>query len=95
MSRFEPAPDMAGVVEGASTDGLMEVAEEVAERAALRAPYRTGSYRSSLRAVEERGKVRAETTDYFGHLVEWGSVNNPAYAPLRSAGADVGRFEPA
>lgn len=95
MSRFVAAPNMADVVEAASTEGLLEVADEVARRAALRAPYKTGHYRSSLRAVEERGKVRAETTDRFGHLVEWGSRNNPAYAPLRSAGADVGRFEPA
>lgn len=95
MSHFEPAANLDAVVTEASTEGLLEVAGEVVERAATKAPYRTGYYRSSLRATQTRSEVRAETTDPFGHLVEWGSVNNSAYAPLRSAAADVGRFEPA
>ena len=94
MSGFVPDRNMVAIVEDASTDGLMAVAELVVERAQARAPYRTGAYRRSLQTAQTRGRVRVETTDPFGHLVEWGSVNNPAYAPLRAGAADVGRFEP-
>lgn len=95
MSRFVPSADMQEVVEAASIEGRLEVAEQVVERAALHSRYSTGAYRKSLQAVEDDGDVRAESSDPFAHLNEWGSINNPAYAPLRSAGADVGRFEPA
>lgn len=94
MSEFVPDRNMVAVVEEASTEGLMAVAELVVERAKARAPYRTGAYRNSLQAAQDRGRVRAETVDPFGHLVEWGSVNNAAYAPLRFGASDVGRFEP-
>jgi hypothetical protein len=34
-------------------------------------------------------------TDYGSHIDEWGSVNNPAYAPLRNAVSAAGLdFEP-
>jgi hypothetical protein len=40
----------------------------------------TADYVDSIESDED-GSVG--TTDPFGHLVEWGSVNNPAYAPIR------------
>jgi hypothetical protein len=49
----------------------------VAVRAA--APRKTGRYRKSVKPRDNR--VVAE--DPFWHLVEYGSVNNPPYAPLR------------
>ena len=44
------------------------------------APNVTGAYQRSIRATENR----IETTDSFGHLIEFGSANNPPYAPLRT-----------
>lgn len=46
-------------------------------------PHR--GYRETLRVGEQDGTVTAESTDPFAHIVEFGSINNPAYAPLRRA----------
>lgn len=46
----------------------------------------TGAYARSL-DVDGR---RLLTTDFAGHLIEWGSINNPPYAPLRKAVEAVG-----
>lgn len=50
-------------------------------------------YRETVRSGERDGKVVVESTDPFAHIVEWGSRNNPAYAPLRrgvrAAGLDL------
>lgn len=66
-------------------------AEDVADGARSIAPRGRGwrgrrHYADSIE-VDDRpgGGARVLTTDYFGHLVEYGSVNNPAYAPLRRA----------
>ena len=54
---------------------------------AIAAGFRnTGAYEQSL-AV--RGATLL-TTDFAGHMVEFGSVNNPPYAPLRRAAEQVG-----
>lgn len=49
------------------------------------------SYRSTPAEHElDRVKATAYTTDLAGHLVEWGSIKNPAYAPLRRAAERLG-----
>lgn len=54
---------------------------------------RTGDYQDSIDDREYGDEVVVESTDPFAHLVEFGSVNNPAYAPLRrgvrAAGLDL------
>lgn len=45
----------------------------------------TGKTARSFIVVDEDGEVRVGNTDPFFHLTEWGSVNNPPYAPLRRA----------
>ena len=66
-------------------------ARAVAEQARQLAPDETGAYRRSIQVDGNR----VLTTDPFGHLVEWGSVHNPAYAPLRRAIRAAGlRFDP-
>lgn len=48
------------------------------------APHgKTGDYEGSLQAVWINGRWVLLTTDFAGSLVEFGSINNPAYAPLR------------
>lgn len=46
-------------------------------------PHR--GYRETLRVGRHDGDPTAETTDPFSHLIEFGSANNPTYAPLRRA----------
>lgn len=59
--------------------GMRQITKLVAEVIRRVAPHKTGYYE---RRVKARGMlIRAE--DVFWHLVEYGSVNNPAYAPLR------------
>jgi hypothetical protein len=60
---------------------MHELAEKVAENARQLAPRDTGQYASSIIV---QGSIVA-TTAFAGHMVEWGSVNNPPYAPLRRA----------
>ena len=70
-------------------------AASVAKTAAEIVPKNTGDasrsyhYRRARRTAT--GLVAtAYTSDPFGHLVEWGSVHNPAYAPLRRAAERLG-----
>lgn len=50
-------------------------------------------YRETLRVRTVDDEVRAESTDIAAHIVEFGSRNNPPYAPLRrgvrAAGLDL------
>lgn len=56
------------------------------------APERTGYYKRRIKARFAR--VWAEDKSFW-HLAEYGSINNPAYAPLRRGVIAAGlRFEP-
>lgn len=46
----------------------------------------SGAYARSVIADGER----LLTTDPAGHIIEWGSINNPPYAPLRRAVEQIG-----
>lgn len=70
-------------------------AKEVAQAASELAPRRTGRLAESYTytRAEETGDglvARAYTDVPYGHLVEWGSVNNAPKAPLRRAAQRVG-----
>jgi hypothetical protein len=53
----------------------------VADMARDLAPEHTGYYKRRIRAIGRR----VRTLDPFDFLIEFGSKNNPAYAPLRRA----------
>jgi hypothetical protein len=57
----------------------------VAKRFAIGAAPRGQSddYVNSIDVIEINGRVYLRTNDFAGHMVEFGSVNNPPYAPLR------------
>src|SRR5688572_12693827 len=66
-----------------------EVLGHVIEAAA---PYKTGYF---VRRVNPRGN-KVYLRDFFWFLVEYGSVNNPVYAPVRKSVRALGmRFEDA
>lgn len=44
-------------------------------------PHR--GYKETVRTGENGGTIAVVSHDPFAHLVEFGSMNNPAYAPLR------------
>lgn len=66
---------------------IAEITESALNGVVDAAPVRTGAYRDSLDAsvgITPTGVTgRVLTTDPFAHLIEFGSVNNPPYAPLR------------
>lgn len=71
------------------------VADQVVSEAEAAAPERSGRYKRSLRGVIDGDQVRAESDDPAAHLVEFGSINNEAYAPLRRGAERVGRYDEA
>lgn len=72
-----------------SAEPARQMAEIFAEQA--RAPWMPRSGASSTVVVEEQDDgVWLINTDHAGHLMEWGSVNNPAHAPLRRGAQAAG-----
>lgn len=45
----------------------------------------TDDYVTSLDVVQHGESVYVRTNDFAGHMVEWGSIHNPPYAPIRRA----------
>lgn len=82
QQELERTPEYQGV--------LGQVANAAKGRAVAIAPDVTGAYKRSVTVVTEQNRVFLATTDPFGHLVEYGSRNNPAYAPLRRAVQSIG-----
>jgi hypothetical protein len=70
-------------------DELRKRAEEAADIARDTAPVESGRYRDSIEVDVDGDEVKLLTTSRIGHLVEWGSINNPAHATLRNAAAEV------
>lgn len=55
-------------------------------------PFRATGY--FINHLGIRGKDRVVSRDNFTHLIEFGSVNNPAYAPIRRGVREAGlRFD--
>lgn len=74
---------------------VTEGAKSIADNAAAVAPVGTGHLRESYKSTPGRRiptgvQATAYTDDIAGHMAEWGSVNNPAYAPLRRGAARAG-----
>jgi hypothetical protein len=66
---------------------LEEAADVVRDRAAqfadqAHAPWMKRQ-RETIVVSKDADSVSVVNTDYAGHLMEWGSKNNPAHAPLR------------
>ena len=64
---------------------LLQEAEETARLAKMISPRNTSYFVERVEAQKDADGVRVTSTDPFAHLVEFGSINNPAYAPLRRA----------
>lgn len=49
----------------------------------IRRPMKHGRFKASIRRRKRRTYYRVVSLDPFAHLIEWGSVKNPVYAPFR------------
>lgn len=62
---------------------MEEAANAVLAAIAAAAPVRSGYYVDSLSVSIDGDVITVGTTDFAGHMVEWGSINNAPYAPVR------------
>jgi hypothetical protein len=53
-------------------------------------PMRHGWYKAAFVVRKVAGGWQVWNEDPFAHLVEWGSVKNPTYAPIRSGISSLG-----
>lgn len=87
MNRFRKNPALK--LEVAKLPGahvaLEEAAQAVAQITRTLAPRGSGGYRRSIGVERDADSTTVYTTDIAGHIVEFGSANNPAYAPIRRA----------
>jgi hypothetical protein len=81
MTRFVFNPGFQRQIEAEALHkaAMHELAEKVAENVRQIAPRHTGAYADS---IVVKGSIVA-TTDFAGHLIEWGGGKTPVYAPLR------------
>lgn len=84
------------VIHGAGVARMLERAGDVlADEVEARAPERTGEFAGSIERTNAERRpggavVTVHSTDFAAHLVEFGSINNPAYAPFRRGAAALG-----
>lgn len=91
MSRARFEPD-AGYVQKLRADpdfvaGKRRIASrevKPAVKAAAKTFRKTGHFDRSVEVVVIGTQVFVSSTDAFAHLIEWGSANNPPYAPFRT-----------
>jgi len=86
--RFVANPNLARELERepSTNTALSEAAGQARAEAQRIAPVEHpggGAYRDGIVVDEVGGVVRLDATDWKSHWVEWGSVNNPVFAPLR------------
>lgn len=62
---------------------MYDHAKDVATAARRNTPRKTGTAQRSIAITYEDGVYRVGGFDPFFHLIEFGSIHNPAYAPLR------------
>lgn len=72
-------------------EGMAVVGRRVVHEAQRVAPVgETHDYVDSFAVVIVGSQVFVTNFDFAAHLVEWGSVNNPAYAPIRRGVRNAG-----
>ena len=60
-----------------------------------RRPIRHGWFKAAFNLRKVAGGYQVWNEDPFAHLVEWGSIKNPVYAPIRTAINQLGlKFNP-
>jgi hypothetical protein len=66
------------------TDGAAQVARNASDIIPVESGHGAASYQSTDAERQPVGLVAtAYTDDVAGHMFEWGSIHNPAFAPLR------------
>lgn len=94
MSLFKPNPRFIEQLEKQRPvkAALLDAAQHDERVAIGRAPRgASDDYVHSIKATEAGGEVILGTNDFAGHMVEWGSVNQPPAAVIRGAARSGGK----
>lgn len=85
MSIFLPNPNFLDDLMGEddSLDALVKVAEPARDLAKGFAPVEEGDYRDGIEVRVVDRTVYLSGTDYKSHWIEFGTVDTPAFSPLR------------
>ncbi len=94
MSRFVPSPIFDPVAQEAARAHRMRLAEEIVAGARRSNNDDTGHYDRSLHTFDDKRGIGAQTDDVGGHVIEYGSIHHEPQAPMRTAAANAGRFDP-
>lgn len=96
-SEFIPDPNLDSNIRQMAemTGARRAVADRMLNEARDLAPVRSGDYRNSLQVVTDGGQVAVVSDDWKAHWIEFGSINNEAFAPIRRAAERVGQFDEA
>lgn len=76
-------PDYQAAIHGAAAQLAESVRQATPEGA-------TGAAREGIEVAQLGEDTVVAQTDFAGHLIEWGSRNNPPYAPLRRGAQAAG-----
>lgn len=68
----------------------VEVAARIAEEVRAIGPDQSGYFVKHVGWQTYGDRVVVQTTDFAGNVIEFGSVNNPPYAPMRRAISALG-----
>lgn len=93
MRAFIPNPNFINELakETPQVEALTDAAKESAKESEKIRHHVMPQKKDPAIEVENDGfRVWLVNTDYGGHLDEWGSKNNPAYAPLRNGVRNAG-----
>ncbi len=69
--------------QGEYREGLGKISKNLAASIELASPVETGAFQDSIKTFDAGDHRGVMSDDPFAHLVEFGSVNNPPYAPFR------------
>lgn len=84
MSTFEAAGDFEDQIREAVRDQVAEICEEIAGNAEANLVF-PGSKSGPVLVLTNGLNFAVSNVGPMGHMDEWGTINNPPYAPLRRA----------
>lgn len=86
---FRPDEQGFAALEADLAGLAVDVAEAIAQRARDHAPVRTGEYRDGIHVERDGDEVRVVADAPHSAVVEFGTGDTPAFAPLMRAQDDV------
>ena len=86
---FKPNPAGFAELERAVATGDAAIAEAWAAEARANAPVDTGAYRDGIRVVRDGDAVAVVATAPHSLIVEFGTADTPAFAPILRAGDSI------